>query len=152
MFWILPRFKRDVFLRPKLKLRPAMLLDGRGHAHDATWSRARVEWALALYAIDIAIIFALGRIALKVVPGQSTGLIMEMHSFKMPINDCSPSQRIWLENCRCNICSQFCNCPNRGRSCFQTAFFCVVTCMIVEDLLARIMEQEQDRASGCFVV
>jgi len=41
-------------------------------------------WALALYAIDIAIIFALGRIALKVIPGQSTGLIMEMHSFKMP--------------------------------------------------------------------
>jgi ferrous iron transport protein B len=41
-------------------------------------------WALALYAIDIAIIFALGRIALKVVPGQSTGLIMEMHSFKVP--------------------------------------------------------------------
>jgi len=41
-------------------------------------------WALALYAIDITIIFALGRIALKVVPGQSTGLIMEMHSFKVP--------------------------------------------------------------------
>jgi ferrous iron transport protein B len=41
-------------------------------------------WALALYAIDIAIIFALGRIALKVIPGQSTGLIMEIHSFKMP--------------------------------------------------------------------
>jgi ferrous iron transport protein B len=41
-------------------------------------------WALALYAVDIAIIFALGRIALKVVPGQSTGLIMEMHSFKIP--------------------------------------------------------------------
>jgi ferrous iron transport protein B len=41
-------------------------------------------WAFALYAIDIAIIFALGRIALKVVPGQSTGLIMEMHSFKVP--------------------------------------------------------------------
>lgn len=41
-------------------------------------------WALALYAIDIAIIFVLGRIALKVVPGQSTGLIMEMHSLKIP--------------------------------------------------------------------
>jgi ferrous iron transport protein B len=41
-------------------------------------------WALALYAIDIVTIFALGRIALKVIPGQSTGLIMEMHSFKMP--------------------------------------------------------------------
>jgi ferrous iron transport protein B len=41
-------------------------------------------WALALYAVDIAIIFVLGRIALKAVPGQSTGLIMEMHSFKIP--------------------------------------------------------------------
>ncbi|MDI6725219.1 MAG: ferrous iron transport protein B [Methanobacterium sp.] len=43
-----------------------------------------VWWALALYVIDILIIFALGRIALKIVPGESTGLIMEMHSFKVP--------------------------------------------------------------------
>jgi len=41
-------------------------------------------WAIALYALDIALIFALGRIALKVVPGESTGLIMEIHSFKVP--------------------------------------------------------------------
>jgi len=41
-------------------------------------------WALALYAVDILVIFALGRIALKVVPGKSTGLIMEMHSFRVP--------------------------------------------------------------------
>jgi ferrous iron transport protein B len=41
-------------------------------------------WALSLYAVDVALIFVLGRIALKVVPGQSTGLIMEMHSFKVP--------------------------------------------------------------------
>ena len=41
-------------------------------------------WALSLYAVDILLIFVLGRIALKVVPGQSTGLIMEMHSFKVP--------------------------------------------------------------------
>jgi ferrous iron transport protein B len=41
-------------------------------------------WALALYAVDLLIIFVLGRIALKVVPGKSTGLIMEMHSFKIP--------------------------------------------------------------------
>ncbi len=43
-----------------------------------------VWWAIALYAIDLAIIFVMGRIALKVVPGESTGLIMEMHSFKVP--------------------------------------------------------------------
>jgi ferrous iron transport protein B len=41
-------------------------------------------WALSLYVADIALIFILGRIALKVVPGQSTGLIMEMSSFKVP--------------------------------------------------------------------
>ena len=41
-------------------------------------------WALSLYVVDIGIIFVLGRIALKVVPGESTGLIMEMHSFKVP--------------------------------------------------------------------
>ena len=43
-----------------------------------------IEWALALYAIDLIIIFTLGRIALKVVPGESTGLIMEMHSLRIP--------------------------------------------------------------------
>ena len=41
-------------------------------------------WALSLYAVDVVLIFVLGRIALKVVPGESTGLIMEMHSFKVP--------------------------------------------------------------------
>jgi ferrous iron transport protein B len=43
-----------------------------------------VQWALLLYVVDIAIIFGLGRIAMKAVPGKSTGLIMEMSSFKMP--------------------------------------------------------------------
>ena len=41
-------------------------------------------WALTLYAIDLILIFLLGRIAMKVVPGKTTGLIMEMHSFKVP--------------------------------------------------------------------
>lgn len=43
-----------------------------------------VQWALLLYVIDVLIIFALGRIAMKAVPGKSTGLIMEMGSFKRP--------------------------------------------------------------------
>ncbi len=43
-----------------------------------------IEWALFLYVVDIAIIFALGKVAMKVVPGKSTGLIMEMSSFKLP--------------------------------------------------------------------
>lgn len=43
-----------------------------------------IEWALALYLIDLLIIFILGRIAFKVLPGEPTGLIMEMPSYKMP--------------------------------------------------------------------
>jgi ferrous iron transport protein B len=43
-----------------------------------------VQWALLLYVVDIAIIFALGRVAMKAVPGKSTSLIMEMSSFKRP--------------------------------------------------------------------
>ncbi len=43
-----------------------------------------VWWALALYIFDLLLIFIVGRIALKLLPGESTGLIMEMHSFKVP--------------------------------------------------------------------
>jgi ferrous iron transport protein B len=43
-----------------------------------------VQWALLLYAVDLLIIFVLGRIAFKVLPGEPTGLIMEMHDYKVP--------------------------------------------------------------------
>ncbi len=43
-----------------------------------------VQWALLLYVVDIAVIFAMGRVAMKAIPGKSTGLIMEMSSFKRP--------------------------------------------------------------------
>ncbi len=43
-----------------------------------------IQWALLLYVVDIAIIFVLGRVAMKAIPGKSTGLIMEMSSFKRP--------------------------------------------------------------------
>jgi ferrous iron transport protein B len=43
-----------------------------------------IQWALLLYLVDIAIIFLMGRVAMKAVPGKSTGLIMEMSSFKRP--------------------------------------------------------------------
>jgi len=43
-----------------------------------------IHWALLLYVVDILIIFAVGRIAMKAIPGKSTGLIMEMSSFKTP--------------------------------------------------------------------
>ena len=42
------------------------------------------RWALALYAIDFVLIFVLGRIAFKAVPGEPMGLIMEMPSYRWP--------------------------------------------------------------------
>ena len=41
-------------------------------------------WALTLYVINLAIIFILGRIAFKALPGEPTALIMEMHEYRMP--------------------------------------------------------------------
>ncbi len=43
-----------------------------------------VQWALALYIIDLFIIFFLGRLAFITLPGEPTALIMEMHSYKVP--------------------------------------------------------------------
>ena len=43
-----------------------------------------IYWALLLYVVDLVVIFALGRVAMKAIPGKSTGLIMEMSSFKRP--------------------------------------------------------------------
>ncbi len=42
------------------------------------------EWAIALYLIDLALIFALGRVAFNVVPGEPLGLIMEMPPYRWP--------------------------------------------------------------------
>lgn len=43
-----------------------------------------LEWALALYIINIIIIFVLGRIAFKALPGEPTELIMEMSDYRVP--------------------------------------------------------------------
>jgi ferrous iron transport protein B len=43
-----------------------------------------IHWALLLYIVNLVIIFGMGRVAMKAVPGKSTGLIMEMSSFKRP--------------------------------------------------------------------
>ncbi len=43
-----------------------------------------LEWALALYALNILVILVLGRLALKLLPGEPMGLIMEMPSYKVP--------------------------------------------------------------------
>jgi ferrous iron transport protein B len=43
-----------------------------------------IQWALVLYIFDLLVIFALGRIAFKALPGEPTALIMEMSSYKIP--------------------------------------------------------------------
>lgn len=43
-----------------------------------------VQWALALYIIDLVIIFLLGRLAFKALPGEPTALIMEMSDYRVP--------------------------------------------------------------------
>ena len=43
-----------------------------------------IQWALALYLLNLMIIFALGRLAFRVIPGESTSLIMEMHDYRWP--------------------------------------------------------------------
>jgi len=42
------------------------------------------QWALGLYVIDLLIIFLLGRVAFKALPGEPTALIMEMHDYRVP--------------------------------------------------------------------
>jgi ferrous iron transport protein B len=43
-----------------------------------------INWALALYLINLLIIFVLGRLAFKALPGEPTALIMEMHDYRVP--------------------------------------------------------------------
>jgi len=43
-----------------------------------------VEWALLLYVIDLVVIFVLGKVAFKALPGEPTGLIMEIHDYRVP--------------------------------------------------------------------
>jgi ferrous iron transport protein B len=43
-----------------------------------------IWWALALYVIDLLIMMAAAKLAARAVPGELTGLIMEMHAFKTP--------------------------------------------------------------------
>ena len=43
-----------------------------------------IWWALGLFAFDILLILIVGRIAFKIVPGSSVGLIMEMPNYHIP--------------------------------------------------------------------
>jgi ferrous iron transport protein B len=51
--------------------------------------------AAALYLIDFVLIFILGRIAFKTLPGEPVGLIMEMPGYKQPSAKIT-AQRTWL--------------------------------------------------------
>ncbi|MGQ9515259.1 MAG: ferrous iron transport protein B [Thermoproteota archaeon] len=42
------------------------------------------QWALMLYILDLIVIFIIGRIAFKVIPGEPIALIMEMPDYKIP--------------------------------------------------------------------
>ena len=43
-----------------------------------------IHWALALYLLNLVMIFILGRVAFKVLPGEPMGLIMEMPPYRKP--------------------------------------------------------------------
>jgi ferrous iron transport protein B len=51
--------------------------------------------AAALYLIDFVLIFILGRIAFKTLPGEPVGLIMEMPGYKLPSAKIT-AQRTWF--------------------------------------------------------
>jgi len=54
------------------------------------------EFAIALYIIDFIIIFALGRLAFKAVPGEPMGLIMEIPPYRWPTLQVTAS-RTWFK-------------------------------------------------------
>ncbi|MFA4875973.1 MAG: ferrous iron transport protein B [Methanoregula sp.] len=43
-----------------------------------------IWWALALYLIDFVLIIVLGRLAFRLLPGESVGMIMEMPEYHVP--------------------------------------------------------------------
>jgi ferrous iron transport protein B len=43
-----------------------------------------IQWALMLYIFNLLVIFALGRLAFKTLPGEPAALIMEMHDYRVP--------------------------------------------------------------------
>jgi ferrous iron transport protein B len=43
-----------------------------------------VQWAIALYVVDFMLIFIIGRILNRLLPGVSVGIIMEMPPYRLP--------------------------------------------------------------------
>jgi ferrous iron transport protein B len=54
------------------------------------------EWAIFLYFIDFVLIFVLGRLAYRMVPGDPVGLIMEMPRYRLPSFRVT-AQRAWFK-------------------------------------------------------
>jgi len=54
-----------------------------------------IHWALALYLLNLVMIFILGRVAFKVLPGEPMGLIMEMPPYRKP-NARSVLNETWI--------------------------------------------------------
>ena len=53
------------------------------------------KWAVVLYLIDFILIFILGRIAFRIVPGEPMGFIMEIPSYRKPSIKIT-AQRTWF--------------------------------------------------------
>ncbi len=43
-----------------------------------------IWWAMGIYLINLAVMFLMVKLAAKTLPGDLTGMIMEIHSFKLP--------------------------------------------------------------------
>ncbi len=43
-----------------------------------------IQWALMLYAFNLLVVLLLGRLAFRILPGEPTGLIMEMPDYRLP--------------------------------------------------------------------
>jgi len=43
-----------------------------------------IQWALMIYVFDLIVIFALGRLAFRALPGEPSALIMEMGDYRVP--------------------------------------------------------------------
>jgi len=55
-----------------------------------------LEWALGLYALDLLLVLALGRLAFKTLPGEPSGLIMEVPPYRLP-HLLTVLKRTWFE-------------------------------------------------------
>ncbi|MGQ9479670.1 MAG: ferrous iron transport protein B [Thermoproteota archaeon] len=43
-----------------------------------------IQWTFLIYVLDLLIVFSLGRLASRILPGEPTGLIMEMPDYRCP--------------------------------------------------------------------